>query len=67
MFEYAGGEWPERVPATIGKVTEKPAPVLFDHPDLDLWTAQEITSNAQEAKALLFMRWRYEQGEFNES
>jgi hypothetical protein len=37
----------------------------FDHPDVDLWVAQEITSNTQEAHNLLFLRWRYQRGEFN--
>jgi hypothetical protein len=62
MFEFVDGEWP-KVEASIGKVTEKP---LLDSPKQDLWVAQELTSNTQEAYNLLFMRWRYESGEFND-
>jgi hypothetical protein len=64
MFEYAGGTWPS-VEAKVGKVVEKETVPTFDHPDVDLWVAQEITSNPQEAHNLLFLRWRYQRGEFN--
>jgi hypothetical protein len=58
MFEYAGGEWPK---------VSKPEPVIrtSDDPRVDLWVAQEITSNSEEARKLLFLRWRIAQGVFN--
>jgi hypothetical protein len=63
MFEFAGGHWPDVSEAKVGKVTEKP---LLDSPKQDLWVAQELTSNTEEANNLLFLRWRYERGDFND-
>lgn len=64
MFEFVGGYWPSVASSTPETPEQTP---LLDDPRVDMWVAQEITSSTEEANRLMFLRWRYRKGDFDES